>query len=172
MQRGTSNWTDTVQRAVSVVWAAVAGVRYLLVVPAVRDKDVVPHLHGEVQSGESMTHSYPQRWGIAGHRCHGSHFLLPLVSLSPPCQREERCQSNKDVKEEQRRGKRVKRGECLQDTEVTVSSAATVTWAKQRSKCHRYVHERTSGVHKQLTQRLWFWVSVLYLWYLSLVSFW
>lgn len=67
-----------------------AGVRYLLVLPAVGDKDVVPHLHGEVQPGEGVTHSHPQRGGIAGHRCHGSHFLLLLVSLSPPCGREER----------------------------------------------------------------------------------
>lgn len=61
-----------------------AGVCYLLVLPAVRDKDVVLHLHGEVQPGEGMTQSHPERRGIAGHRCHGSHFLLPLVPLLHP----------------------------------------------------------------------------------------
>lgn len=60
----------------------VAGVCYLLVLPAVGDKDVVPHLHGQVQPGEGVTHSHPQRRGIAGHRCHGSHFLPPVVSSS------------------------------------------------------------------------------------------
>lgn len=68
--------------------AAAAGVCYLLVLPAVGDKDVVLHLHAEVQPGEGVTQSHPQRRGIAGHRCHGSHFLLPLVFPPPPCGRE------------------------------------------------------------------------------------
>lgn len=81
-----------------------AGVCYLLVLPAVGDKDVVLHLHGEVQPGEGVTHSHPQRRGIAGHRCHGSHFPLPLVSSSTLREggreeREERgVRGNQDVK--------------------------------------------------------------------------
>lgn len=82
-----------------------AGVRYLLILPAVRDKDVVPHLHGEVQPGEGVTHSHPQRRGIAGHRCHGSHFLLPPVHPSPPAggRKEESEQPGCGVRDEQRR---------------------------------------------------------------------
>lgn len=55
---------------------------YLLVLPAVGDKGVVLHLHGEVQPGEGVTQSHPERRGIAGHRRHGSHFLpVPSSTL-------------------------------------------------------------------------------------------
>lgn len=64
--------------------AVVAGACYLLVLPAVRDEDVVLHLHGEVQPREGVTQPHPERRGIAGHRCHGSHFLLPPVPLLHP----------------------------------------------------------------------------------------
>ena len=66
----------------SLVWVLLAGVGYLLVLPAVRDKDVVPHLHAEVQPGQGMTHSHPYWRDVAGYRCHGSHFLLPVVPSS------------------------------------------------------------------------------------------
>lgn len=65
-----------------------AGVSYLLVFPAVRDKEVVPHLHGEVQPGEGMTHFHPQRRGIAGHSCHGSHFSTATGPLLHPMSKE------------------------------------------------------------------------------------
>lgn len=81
-----------------MVRAVVAGVRYLLILPAVGDKGVVPHLHGEVQPREGVTHSHPQRRGIAGHRCHGSHFLLPLVPSSTLREGGKRGQSDQDGK--------------------------------------------------------------------------
>lgn len=95
-----------------------AGVCYLLVLPAVGDKDVVLHLHGEVQPGEGMTQSHPQRRGIAGHRCHGSHFLLPLLVSSSTLREGVKDrevgrggQCNQDVKLRAKRGgKGVRRG--------------------------------------------------------------
>lgn len=75
-----------------------AGVGYLLVLPADRDKDVVPHLHGEVQPGQGVTHSHPQRRVIAGYRSHGSHFLLPPVPSSTLWEARKRGQNNQDVK--------------------------------------------------------------------------
>lgn len=74
-----SNWSACGH---GVFGAAAAGVRYLLVLPAVGHEDVVLHLHGEVQPGEGVTQPHPERRGIAGHRCHGSHFLLPAVPSS------------------------------------------------------------------------------------------
>lgn len=55
---------------------------YLLVLPAVGGKGVVFHLHGEVQPGEGVTQSHPERRGIAGHCRHGGHFLpVPSSTL-------------------------------------------------------------------------------------------
>lgn len=55
---------------------------YLLVLPAVGGKGVVFHLHGEVQPGEGVAQSHPERRGIAGHCRHGGHFLpVPSSTL-------------------------------------------------------------------------------------------
>lgn len=65
------------------MWAPESGVRYLLVLPAVRDEEVVPHLHAKVQPGQSVTHPHPYRSRVAGHCCHGSHFLFIFLNLLP-----------------------------------------------------------------------------------------
>lgn len=66
-----------------VVWELELRLCYLLVLPAVRDKDVVPHLHTEVQPGQSVTHPHPYRRSVAGHCCHGSHFLFVSTASDP-----------------------------------------------------------------------------------------
>lgn len=48
------------QRAVTWSCLAAAGVRYLLVLPAVGHEDVVLHLHAEVQPGEGVTQPHPE----------------------------------------------------------------------------------------------------------------